>query len=270
MYSILSLSTSMILRTSGFKFFLSKLSTITSKVFNFEYFPYKIEDKMNDLLHLIYSIDPNMEVAISTNGYNLKSFLEMEDVNKLESIHISRHHYDDEVNYSIFGSKDVASTEDIIALQDGLDDKRIVNINTLVMKDYIEERVLELAHYNLHWLLDTQFLGHLAHERCHGVAVIELLTEHHMPYIVEIYDPHKALCSIEYREYVAFCLCHDRCKGTQIHFGSDWKEVLLNHIGHLQCCKHGLILVVSDEFTTLCKTHCVDIIAVKKPHSEER
>ena len=96
-------------------------------------------DKMNSLLNLIYSIDPSMEVAISTNGYNLRSFLDMEYVNKLESIHISRHHYDDEVNYSIFGSRDVASTEDIIALQEGLDDKRIININTLVMKDYIED-----------------------------------------------------------------------------------------------------------------------------------
>lgn len=96
-------------------------------------------DKMNMLLNLIYSIDPNMEVAISTNGYSLRSFLDMEHVNKLESIHISRHHYDDVVNYSIFGSRDVASTEDIIALQEGLDDKRIININTLVMKDYIED-----------------------------------------------------------------------------------------------------------------------------------
>ena len=96
-------------------------------------------DKMNMLLNLIYGIDPNMEVAISTNGYNLRSFLDMEHVNKLESIHISRHHYDDEVNYSIFGSRDVASTEDIVALQEGLDDKRIININTLVMKDYIED-----------------------------------------------------------------------------------------------------------------------------------
>lgn len=96
-------------------------------------------DKMNMLLNLIYGIDPNMEVAISTNGYNLKIFLDMEHVNKLESIHISRHHYDDEVNYSIFGSREVASTEDIVALQEGLDDKRIININTLVMKDYIED-----------------------------------------------------------------------------------------------------------------------------------
>lgn len=96
-------------------------------------------DKMNELLNLIYSIEPSLEVAISTNGYNLREFLNMEHVNKLESIHISRHHYDDEVNYEIFGSRNVASTEDIIALQEGLDDKRIININTLVMKDYIED-----------------------------------------------------------------------------------------------------------------------------------
>ncbi len=96
-------------------------------------------DKMSTLLNLIYSIDPNLEVAISTNGYKLRSFLDMEHVNKLESIHISRHHYLDDVNYRVFGSRDIASTEDIMYLQDGLEDKRIININTLVMKDYIED-----------------------------------------------------------------------------------------------------------------------------------
>lgn len=101
--------------------------------------PMMNSDKMNELLNLIYSIEPSLDVAISTNGYNLREFLNMEHVNKLESIHISRHHYDDEVNYEIFGSRNVASTEDIIALQEGLDDKRIININTLVMKDYIED-----------------------------------------------------------------------------------------------------------------------------------
>ena len=95
-------------------------------------------ENMNLLLNLIYSIDSSIEVAISTNGYKLKDFLNMECVNKLESIHISRHHYDDEINYKIFGSREVASTHDIIAFQDGLDDKRIININTLVMKDYID------------------------------------------------------------------------------------------------------------------------------------
>ncbi len=96
-------------------------------------------DKMSSLLKLIYNIEPNLEVAISTNGFNLREFANMEYVNNLESIHISRHHYLDEVNYEIFGSRDVASTDDIMYLQSRLDDKRIININTLVMKDYIED-----------------------------------------------------------------------------------------------------------------------------------
>ena len=98
-------------------------------------------DKMNDLLSMIFKIDPKMEVAISTNGFNLDKFVGMDHVNDLESIHISRHHYDDMVNQEIFSSDSVASFEDIMLLQDSLVDKKIININTLVMKGYIEDLV---------------------------------------------------------------------------------------------------------------------------------
>ena len=94
-------------------------------------------EKLNKLINLIFSIDSKMEVQVSTNGYNLKEFKNFEKINDLESIHISRHHYDDKVNYKIFNSNKVASTEDIVLLQEFLDDKKIININTLVMKDYI-------------------------------------------------------------------------------------------------------------------------------------
>ena len=98
-------------------------------------------DKMNDLLSMIFKIDPKMEVAISTNGFNLDKFVGMDHVNDLESIHISRHHYDDMVNREIFSSDSVASFDDIMLLQDSLVDKKIININTLVMKGYIEDLV---------------------------------------------------------------------------------------------------------------------------------
>jgi molybdenum cofactor biosynthesis enzyme MoaA len=94
-------------------------------------------NKLFQLLDLIYSIEPNMEVQISTNGINLLKLKEYPDVNKLESIHISRHHYDDETNYQIFKTRSVASSHDIATLQDSLEDKKIININTIVMKDYI-------------------------------------------------------------------------------------------------------------------------------------
>lgn len=95
-------------------------------------------EKMNTLLNLIWSIDKDTEVAISTNGFNLREFTQMDQVNNLESIHISRHHYDDKINQVIFGTDTVATTDDIMFLQDFLSDKQILNINTLVMKGYIE------------------------------------------------------------------------------------------------------------------------------------
>ena len=93
--------------------------------------------KLFQILDLIYKINPQIEVQISTNGINLLKLLEYPDVNNLESIHISRHHYNDEVNNQIFRSDKVATAKDIATFQDHLEDKKIVNINTLVMKDYI-------------------------------------------------------------------------------------------------------------------------------------
>lgn len=95
-------------------------------------------EKLNNLINLIYSVDQDIEVQVSTNGYNLKLFKEFDNVNKLESIHISRHHYDDNVNFEIFRTKNIARTEDIISLQYFLEDKKIININTMVMKGYID------------------------------------------------------------------------------------------------------------------------------------
>jgi len=100
--------------------------------------PMLYPQKLNDLVNLIYKIDPNMELQISTNGTNLESFKYFDNVNKLESIHISRHHYLDYENYEIFQNDNVSNTDSIMELQEFLTDKRIININTIVMKDYID------------------------------------------------------------------------------------------------------------------------------------
>ena len=96
-------------------------------------------DKLFKLLNIIYKIDKNIEVQISTNGVNLLKLLDYEYINNLESIHISRHHYDDLVNCNIFNSSIVATSDDISMLQSKLIDKKIININTILMKDYISD-----------------------------------------------------------------------------------------------------------------------------------
>lgn len=106
-------------------------------------------DKLNDILNLIWSIDKNTQVQISTNGLNLREIAGFDDPNNLESIHISRHHYDDKKNIEIFGTDTIATTEDIMFLQDALTNKKIININTLVMKDYISnlEEIKKMLDY---------------------------------------------------------------------------------------------------------------------------
>ncbi|MBR3898474.1 MAG: radical SAM protein [Bacilli bacterium] len=94
-------------------------------------------DKLFQIFDLIYKLNPNIEVQLSTNGYNLLKLLEYDNINKLESIHISKHHYNDEINYEIFKSKNIASSDDISKLSQSLEDKQIININTIIMKEYI-------------------------------------------------------------------------------------------------------------------------------------
>lgn len=105
--------------------------------------------KLNDLINMIWNINPSIEVAVSTNGLNIKDFALFDQVNKLESIHVSRHHYLDERNNEIFRAK-MATVEDIMYLQSKLDDKKIVNINTIIMKNGINN--LEEIKKNLNFV----------------------------------------------------------------------------------------------------------------------
>lgn len=107
--------------------------------------------KLNDLINMIWNIDPSIEVAISTNGLNIREFASFDQVNKLESIHVSRHHYSDEKNNEIFKAK-MATAEDIMYLQSRLIDKKIININTMIMKSGINN--LEEIKKNLNFVGD--------------------------------------------------------------------------------------------------------------------
>ncbi len=100
--------------------------------------PMKYPELVNKLINLILSINDKMSIGITTNGLNLRKFLEFDNVEKIEGIHISRHHYDSKINKSIFKSDSIATDDDIKYLQSHLKDKYIVNINTVLIKGYID------------------------------------------------------------------------------------------------------------------------------------
>lgn len=93
---------------------------------------------LNDIVNFIYDIDPNMRISISTNGTNLKEFLNFDNIDKIEAIHISRHHWDDNINNEILGVK-TASLEDIKYVQERMQNKNTIIINSVMMKKYIEK-----------------------------------------------------------------------------------------------------------------------------------
>ncbi len=101
--------------------------------------PMLFPNEVNRIINLIHSIDEKIEIGITTNGMNLREFVEFDNVQNIEGIHISRHHYDDQINQSIFKNNSIAKSEDIKYLQSNLEDKLIVNINTVLMKGYIDD-----------------------------------------------------------------------------------------------------------------------------------
>lgn len=102
--------------------------------------PMLYPEKVNKLINLICSIDEKIDICITTCGLNLRKFAEFDNLEKIESLHISRHHYDDKINREIFKNNDIASAEDIKYLQSIVKDKLIVNINTVLIKDYIDNK----------------------------------------------------------------------------------------------------------------------------------
>lgn len=103
---------------------------------------------LNKVLNLIFDILPKAFVTLNTNGYNLRQVVELGCINKLEGIHISRHHYDDTINNEIFGIN-VARTEDIKFVMDKVENKKLIRLNCLLMRDYISssEEVKEYLEY---------------------------------------------------------------------------------------------------------------------------
>ena len=106
-------------------------------------------DLLNKVANLIFKVIPNAMVTINTNGFNLRRVVNLDSINKIEGIHISRHHYEDELNKQIF-KMDVATKEDIEYVMSNVTNKKLLRLNCLLIKDYIDkpeevEKYLEFA-----------------------------------------------------------------------------------------------------------------------------
>lgn len=94
-------------------------------------------DLLNQVINLIYEVIPNAIVTFNTNGYRFRDILKLDSLDKLEGIHISRHHYNDEQNENIFGIN-VANEEDIKYVMEKIKNKRLIRLNCLLIKGQID------------------------------------------------------------------------------------------------------------------------------------
>ncbi len=99
---------------------------------------------LNEAINMVYEIfGLELEVSLNTNGIGLWKLDKIEKLSYLDQLHISRHHYDDEINASLFGIK-VPTKEEIRELISGISFKDLFVMNCLLLKDYIGTR--EEAH----------------------------------------------------------------------------------------------------------------------------
>ena len=106
-------------------------------------------DLLNKVANLIYKVIPDAIVTINTNGYNIRKVIKLDAIDKIEGIHISRHHYEDKINTQIFGTN-VASEEDIEYVMKNVKNKKLLRLNCLLIKNNIDkieeiEKYLEFA-----------------------------------------------------------------------------------------------------------------------------
>lgn len=96
----------------------------------------------NHFKHIVKITDEKLKSAfvLNTNGYNLRNIVEDDFLSKrLDSISISRHHYNDDINNQILGFESVSS-DDLKEFQLKVENKKLLHLSCNLIKDYIDSK----------------------------------------------------------------------------------------------------------------------------------
>ena len=93
---------------------------------------------LNEVISVLYDVfGLEFEISISTNGIHLGELHWIRNLERVEAIHISRHHYDDAVNKMLFGGADVPSGDELREIIGTISYKDIFVLNCTLLRDYI-------------------------------------------------------------------------------------------------------------------------------------
>ena len=116
--------------------------------------PFSELELLDEVICLLFEIfGPSLELAVNTNGYRLAEMHRLRHLEKLESIHISRHHYDDKRNRALFGGGPVPDGRELREIMDTVSYKDLFVFNCLLLRDGIGTP--EEAHRFLNLAIET-------------------------------------------------------------------------------------------------------------------
>ena len=168
--------------------------------------PFYDIDLLNEVISAIYDIfGYETEVAISTNGTGLENLKKIKDLEHIETIHLSRHHYDDNVNRELFGNiKNIPDKELLKDIIGSVSYKDIFVLNCILLKDYINSP--EEAHKFMDFAINigAPKVGFMTCSQVNGYA-----KEQSIPYEAVIKEDDPALLFTRGFFDYDYCHCSD-------------------------------------------------------------
>ena len=168
--------------------------------------PFYDIDLLNEVISAIYDIfGYETEVAISTNGTGLENLKKIKDLEHIETIHLSRHHYDDNVNRELFGNiKNIPDKKLLKDIIGSVSYKDIFVLNCILLKDYINSP--EEAHKFMDFAIDigASKVGFMTCSQVNGYA-----KEQSIPYEAVIKEDDPALLFTRGFFDYDYCHCSD-------------------------------------------------------------
>ena len=160
---------------------------------------------LNEVISVIFEIfGYEMELSINTNGIGLDQLHRIRDLEYIEAIHISRHHYDDTINKSLFGGADVPSGDQLKEIVSTVSFKDVFVFNCVLLKDYINSP--EEAHRFLDFTIKTGIpkVGFIS---CSPIN--DFAKQQTIPYESVIKDDDPSLLFLRGFYDYEFCHCQD-------------------------------------------------------------
>lgn len=110
-------------------------------------------DKFKSAVTIAKEMSPDSNLSMNTDGFRLQKLFEDPISKWFRNIHISRHHFDDNLNNEIFGTK-TPSTEELRWAQSTTEDKYQIQLSCNLIKGYIDEK--EKMYQYLEWVNDLE------------------------------------------------------------------------------------------------------------------